>query len=255
LANTIAASVAAKNLLLLGDPQQLPQVTQGTHPEPIDGSALGWLAGGDEVISSLYGYFLPSSYRMNREVCQVVSANWYDSKLASSAPNRKLEGIEPGFHKVPVMHSSNSTESVEEAERVVELVRNVIDKQWTDQDGNTKPLAEAKENVIVVAPYNAQVNLIRSKLDAAGFGDIPVGTVDKFQGQEAAIAIVSLTASAAEDVPRGIEFLLMPNRLNVAISRAKWAAYLVYSPALLDYRPTNVENLRLLSKFISLVGD
>ncbi len=254
LANTIAASVSAKNLLLLGDPQQLPQVTQGTHPEPIDGSALGWLAGDDEVISSLYGYFLPSSYRMNREVCQVVSSNWYDSKLASSAPNRKLDGIEPGFHKVPVMHSSNSTESVEEAERVVELVRTVIDKQWTDQDGTTKTLAEAKENVIVVAPYNAQVNLIRSRLDAAGFGDIPVGTVDKFQGQEAAIAIVSLTASAAEDVPRGIEFLLIPNRLNVAISRAKWAAYLVYSPALLDYRPTNVENLRLLSKFINLVN-
>jgi uncharacterized protein len=97
--------------------------------------------------------------------------------------------------------------------------------------------------------------MIRAKLNAAGLTKIPVGTVDKFQGQEAAIAIVSLTASSAIDVPRGLEFLFMPNRLNVAISRAKWAAYLVYSPGLLDYKPTNVDNLRLLSKFVNLVGD
>jgi uncharacterized protein len=97
------------------------------------------------------------------------------------------------------------------------------------------------------------VQLIRSKLDAAGFLSVPVGTVDKFQGKEAAIAIVSMTASSSMDVPRGLEFLLMPNRLNVAISRAKWAAYLLYSPGLLDYKPTNVDNLKLLSRFINLV--
>jgi uncharacterized protein len=252
LANTIAVSVSANRLLLLGDPQQLPQVTQGTHPEPIDGSALGWLAGDDEVLSPDFGYFLPSSYRMNNEVCSVVSANWYDSKLKSSANTRMLEGVEPGFFPIPVSHTGNSTSSEEEADAVVNLVRDVITKTWTE-DGESKVLADAKENVIVVAPYNAQVQLIRKKLDAAGFSDIPVGTVDKFQGQEAAIAIVSMSSSSAVEVPRGIEFLFMPNRLNVAISRAKWAAYLLYSPELLDYRPTNVDNLRLLSKFIGLV--
>jgi predicted RecB family nuclease len=253
LANTIAASTVASRMLLLGDPQQLPQVTQGTHPEPVDGSALGWLAGDNEVMPLEFGYFLPSSWRMNEEVCEIVSENFYDSKLKSSAGTRSLEGIKGGFYPIAVDHNTNSTESTEEADRIVEIVRDLLNRNWTDEkyDG---PLKDAKENIIVVAPYNAQVNLIRSKLDAAGFGGIPVGTVDKFQGQEAAVAIVSMTASSAIDVPRGIEFLLMPNRLNVAISRAKWAAYLVYSPGLLDYKPTNIENLKLLSRFIHLVG-
>jgi uncharacterized protein len=190
---------------------------------------------------------------MNEEVCEVVSDNFYDSKLTSSASSRSLEGIEGGFYPIAVNHSANSTESIEEADRIVELVSDLLGRKWTDEkyDG---PLKDAKENIIVVAPYNAQVNLLRAKLDAAGFGSIPVGTVDKFQGQEAAVAIVSMTASSALDVPRGTEFLLMPNRLNVAISRAKWAAYLLYSPDLLDYKPTNIENLKLLSRFISLIS-
>jgi uncharacterized protein len=252
LANTIAASTVAPRMLLLGDPQQLPQVTQGTHPEPVDGSALGWLAGDEEVMPLEFGYFLPSSWRMNEPVCEVISDNFYDSKLSSSAKERSLEAVPAGFYPIVVNHSSNSTESIEEADKVVELVKDLLDRRWVDGDVDGK-LKDAKENIIVVAPYNAQVNLLKSKLKAAGFGSIPVGTVDKFQGQEAAVAIVSMTASSALDVPRGIEFLLMPNRLNVAISRAKWAAYLVYSPGLLDYKPTNADNLKLLSRFISLV--
>jgi superfamily I DNA and/or RNA helicase len=108
--------------------------------------------------------------------------------------------------------------------------------------------------VIVVAPYNAQVELLRAALAGAGYDDIPVGTVDKFQGREAAVAIVSLAASSAEDVPRGLEFLLMANRLNVAISRAQWAAYIVYSPALTDALPGSEEALAQLSAFIRLVS-
>lgn len=252
LANTIAVSSAAKRLLLLGDPQQLPQVTQGMHPEPVDGSALGWLAGNDEVLSQEFGYFLPSTYRMTHELCNVVSSNWYESRLGSVAPVRSLELVEPGFYPVPIEHFGNSTESVAEADKVVEIVGDLQNRNWND-GGKSGRLNDAHENIIVVAPYNAQVQLIRKKLDAAGFTSIPVGTVDKFQGQEAAVAIISMTASSAHETPRGIEFLLMPNRLNVAISRAKWAAYLVYSPRLLDYKPTNVDNLRLISKFINLV--
>lgn len=252
LANTIAVSTAAKRLLLLGDPQQLPQVTQGLHPEPVDGSALGWLAGDEEVLSQDFGYFLPSTFRMTEELCSVVSSNWYKSRLGSVAPGRNLEGIKPGFYPVEVEHFGSSTESNDEANRVVQLVQELQSKKWTDEEYSGE-LINAPENIIVVAPYNAQVQLIRRKLDAAGFQSIPVGTVDKFQGQEAAVAIVSITASSADEIPRGIEFLLMPNRLNVAISRAKWAAYLVYSPRLLNFKPTNVENMRLISKFINLV--
>ena len=105
----------------------------------------------------------------------------------------------------------------------------------------------------MVAPYNAQVELLRATLDAAGFGEVPVGTVDKFQGREAAVAILSLAASSAEDVPRGLEFLLLANRLNVAISRAQWAAYLVYSPAIVDHLPNSIDTLSKLSAFIELV--
>jgi uncharacterized protein len=189
---------------------------------------------------------------MNKAVCEVVSENFYDSKLGSSADPRLLEGIKEGFYPTPIHHTGNATESEEEADKIVELVRDLLPRTWTE-DGKSIRLADAEENIIVVAPYNAQVQLIRSKLDAAGFLTVPVGTVDKFQGKEAAIAIVSMTASSSMDVPRGLEFLLMPNRLNVAISRAKWAAYLLYSPGLLDYKPTNVDNLKLLSRFINLV--
>jgi uncharacterized protein len=190
---------------------------------------------------------------MEKEVCEVVSENYYDSRLESTAPARHLEDTPAGLFPIPVSHQGNSTESLEEADRVVQLARDLIDRNWTDEHG-TAPLSQVKENIIVVAPYNAQVQLIRRRLDSAGLGKIPVGTVDKFQGQEAAVAILSMTASAADDVPRGIEFLLMPNRLNVAISRAKWASYLVYSPSLFDYKPSNLENLSLLSGFINLVG-
>jgi predicted RecB family nuclease len=253
LANTIAGSTIAKRLLLLGDPQQLPQVSQGKHPVEVDGSALGWLAGDAKVLPAKFGYFLPSSWRMVKEVCQVVSDNYYESRLESSAPARHLEDTPAGFFPVPVSHQGNSTESLEEADRVVQLARDLVVRNWTDEHG-TAPLSQVKENIIVVAPYNAQVQLIRRRLDAEGLGKIPVGTVDKFQGQEAAVAILSMTASSAEDVPRGIEFLLMPNRLNVAISRAKWASYLIYSPSLMDYKPTNLENLKLLSGFINLLN-
>ena len=252
LANTIAVSTAAKRLLLLGDPQQLPQVTQGLHPEPVDGSALGWLAGDEEVLPQDFGYFLPSTFRMASELCSVVSSNWYKSRLGSVSPSRSLEGVEPGFYPVEVEHFGSSTESEAEANRVVKLIQDLKAKKWSDEDYSGL-LIDAPESIIVVAPYNAQVQLIRRKLDAAGFHSIPVGTVDKFQGQEAAVAIISMTASSADEIPRGIEFLLMPNRLNVAISRAKWAAYLVYSPRLLNFKPTNVENMRLISKFINLV--
>ncbi|MCU1407129.1 MAG: helicase [Glaciihabitans sp.] len=250
LASTIASAVSSQRLLLLGDPQQLPQVSQGSHPEPVDVSALGWLSDGHDVLPPELGYFLAKSWRMHPDVCRPVSALSYEGQLESQAPDRLLEGITPGLHPVPVDHVLNSTSSPEEADRVVEIIRSLLGRDWVN-NGTVRDLAEA--DLIIVAPYNAQVELIRERLAGAGLSEVPVGTVDKFQGREAAVAIVSLAASSAEEVPRGLEFLLMANRLNVGISRAQWAAYLLYSPALTEYLPQNAAAMAQLSAFIDLV--
>ncbi|PFG30126.1 TM0106 family RecB-like putative nuclease [Paramicrobacterium agarici] len=255
LGSTIAASVAARNLVLLGDPQQLPQVSQGTHPEPVDESALGWVSAGHDVLPDELGYFLAESRRMHDDVTAVVSELSYEGALRSHecVGERTLEQELPGLHVRPVNHAGNATASPEEAARVVEIVRDHVGLAWTDPDEKRvrDPLTE--RDIIVVSPYNAQVAEIREALDRAGHRDVRVGTVDKFQGQEAVIAIVSLAASDPGEVPRGMAFLLMKNRLNVSISRAQWAAYLVYSPALTDYLPTTPGEVAQLSAFISMV--
>ena len=257
LAATIASSVAARNLLLLGDPQQLPQVSQGNHPEPVDESALGWVADGHDVLPAEFGYFLAESRRMHPAVAEPVSHLSYDGELHSHpvATLRSLEGIEPGLVPVPVLHVGNATASPEEAAVVVELVGELLGRAWVDAtDAATIARPLGQRDLIVVTPYNAQLSLVRAALDEAGYPDVPVGTVDKFQGQEAAVAIVTLAASSAAAAPRGIEFLLLQNRLNVAISRAKWAAYLVYSPGLVDTLPRTPEGVAQLSAFVRLVG-
>ncbi|MDJ0377781.1 bifunctional RecB family nuclease/DEAD/DEAH box helicase [Cryobacterium sp. PH31-L1] len=255
LASTIAASVGARNVLLLGDPQQLPQVSQGLHPEPIDQSALGWVAAGHDVLPADRGYFLAESRRMHPAVTEPVSRLSYGGLLRADpiTSTRSLSGIRPGVHAVPVEHTGNSISSAEEANAVVALVSGVLGRLWTDPttDRVDSPLTEA--DVIVVTPYNAQLALVREALAAAGYSTVRVGTVDKFQGQEAAIAIVTLAASSADDVQRGLGFLILKNRLNVAISRAQWAAYLVYSPALTEYLPVTPNGVAELSAFISLV--
>lgn len=253
LANTIAVSEAAKRVLLLGDPQQLSEVSQGAHPEPIDTSALGWLSLDHDVLPRERGIFLDTSFRMHPELCKVVSHLAYDDKLSSvETSSRSLDGVDPGLHSRPVSHQDNSVESPEEATEVVRVIEELLSQPWTE-NAVTKPLREWPRNIIVLAPYNAQVNAIRGALEKARFGNIPVGTVDKFQGQEAPIAIVSMAASSLQDVPRGIDFLLSKNRLNVALSRAQWASYLVYSPTLLDYAPNSPFHLALLARFASLV--
>lgn len=253
LANTIAVSQAADSLLLLGDPQQLAEVSQGSHPAPVDTSALGWLSENHDVLPAERGIFLERSFRMHPALCDVVSRLSYDGRLSAVAnESRHFDGCEPGMHLRPVPHHGNSVESVEEADEIVRIVDELSAHTW--RDGETSgPLREWDRGVIVVAPYNAQVNLIRQSLDSAGFHDVPVGTVDKFQGQEAAIAILSMSASSLHDVPRGIDFLLNRNRLNVALSRAQWASFLVFSPALIDFLPKTPGGVALLSRFADLV--
>ncbi|HHW84567.1 MAG TPA: AAA family ATPase, partial [Actinomycetales bacterium] len=254
LGNTIAVSVAARRLLLLGDPQQLPQVSQGTHAEPVDTSALGWLMAGHATLPARFGYFLAQSYRMHPEVCRRVSVLSYDGELTSTpqASARSLEGVAPGVEVVMVDHAGNRTESAEEAAAVVDLVRAHLGRVWRDPDDSGAPRALREEDVLVVAPYNAQVQMVREALVRAGYGGVRVGTVDKFQGQEAPLAVISMAASSHGDVPRGMPFLLNRNRLNVGVSRAQWKSVVVRSEALTAYMPATAGELLELGAFIGV---
>ncbi len=256
LASTIAVAAGAKRLLLLGDPQQLPQVSQGAHPEPVDTSALGWVMDGDPVVRPEYGYFLARSWRMHPAVAAPVSKLAYAGQLASAPGTelRTLDGVEPGLHVVPLRHRGNATASAEEAAEVVRLVDDLIGRTFTDNDPNASARPLTQSDIIVVTPYNAQRQLVLDALADAGFPDVPVGTVDNFQGKEAVVSITSLAASSGRDAPRGPEFLLLQNRLNVAISRAQVVAYLIHSPALLDDLPYTPEGVARLSAFARLVG-
>ncbi len=252
IANTVAVAPSARNLMLLGDPQQLPQVSQGTHPEPVDTSALGWLIDGKHTLPAEFGYFLDCSYRMHPAVCAAVSRLSYDGRLQSFADvtaKRSLQGRAPGVWVLNVDHDGNSTDSPEEADAIVDEITGLLDIPWTDEDG-THPLGQ--HDVLVVTPYNAQVVTLRRRLDAAGLTDVEVGTVDKFQGRQAPVVFVSMTASTCDDVPRGIAFLLNRNRLNVAISRAKYLSVIVRSPLLTEYLPDTPDRLVELGAFLSL---
>ncbi|ORW02434.1 TM0106 family RecB-like putative nuclease [Mycobacterium kyorinense] len=252
LANTIAVAPAAKNLLLLGDPQQLPQVSQGTHPEPVDTSALGWLVENQRTLPAERGYFLDRSYRMHPAVCGPVSRLAYEGRLHSHVERtaaRRLDGYSPGVQALTVRHEGNSTESPQEAEAIADEISRLLGSSWTDEHG-TRPLQAA--DVLVLAPYNAQVVLLRRRLAAAGLGDVRVGTVDKFQGAQAPVVLISMTASSVEDIPRGIPFLLNRNRLNVAISRAQYAALIVRAETLTDYLPATPAGLVELGAFLAV---
>lgn len=251
LANMIAVAPAATNLLLLGDPQQLPQVVQGNHPEHVDSSVLAWLVEGGHTLPPQRGYFLDVSYRMHPAVCAAVSRLSYDGRLHSeqSSSARRLAGYEPGVRVLTVDHTGASTSSPEEAAAIVAEIGRLLGSAWTDEHG-TRPLEQS--DILVVAPYNAQVVLVRDHLERAGLTEVHAGTVDKFQGRQAAVVFVSMTASSVDEVPRGMSFLLNRNRLNVAISRAKYASVLVRSPMLTEYLPSTPAGLVDLGAFLAL---
>ena len=258
LTNTVAAARAARSVLLLGDPQQLSQVSTGVHPYPVDVSALGWLSNGAAALDPRFGYFLGESWRMDSALCERVSWLSYDGALASAAATagRALRGVAPGVVSYPVEHAGCSVRSVQEAQAVVDCVRELLGREWVPAtDAEPRPLAA--EDCIVVAAYNAQVDCVREALIAAGLADssgagVRVGTVDKFQGQEAAVVLVSL-ASSRVDSGRGAGFVLSPNRLNVAVSRGQWQAVLVHSPWVARSVPQDVEEVLALSGFAGLV--
>ncbi|GGG99203.1 TM0106 family RecB-like putative nuclease [Pseudarthrobacter polychromogenes] len=253
LANTLAVARAAKRLLLLGDPQQLPQVTQGAHPEPVDESALGWLAAGHATLPASLGYFLADSWRMHPDLCRAVSRLSYEGKLQSApaASLRNLEELPPGVETVFVGHSGNTTASREEAAEVVRQARRHLGLKWKPGAENEfRPLGQ--QDLLVVAAYNAQVHLVRKALEEAGLSQVRVGTADKFQGQEAPVVLVSMACSAVAEAPRGAEFLLNRNRINVAVSRGQWRAVIIRSAELTSYMPHRPAALEELGAFLGL---
>ncbi|MCO7274937.1 TM0106 family RecB-like putative nuclease [Cellulosimicrobium cellulans] len=257
LATTVAVARAARRLLLLGDPQQLPQVSQGRHPEPVDRSALGWLADGHGVLPPGRGYFLPTTWRMHPRLAQAVSTLAYEDRLHAHpcTAARDLDGVPPGIEQVLVEHAGNSVRSPEEAAEVVRQVERVLGRTWTTTvDGveERRPLGQG--DVLVVAAYNAQVWAVRGALEAAGYPDVQVGTVDRFQGKEAPVVVVTLAASSGRDASRGLGFLLSRHRVNVAVSRAQWRAVVVRSPGLTDALPHSPRGVEELGAFLGLTG-
>ena len=232
LANTLAVCQAARNLVLLGDPRQLDQPIQGVHPPGADVSALGHLLGGSATVDPSRGVFLDHTWRMHPDVCAFTTEQFYESRLGTRPELARQTAIGPGplaghgLRFVAVEHAGNTNASDEEADRIVALMHELLGAgaAWIDKDGVRRPLA--LEDVLVVAPYNAHVAVLRAKLpDGAR-----VGTVDKFQGQEAPIVIYSMATSTADEAPRGMEFLYSLHRLNVATSRARCVAAIVASP-------------------------
>ena len=234
LANVIAAATCARNVVLLGDPNQLRQPSKGSHPDGTDLSALDHVLDGAQTIRPDRGRFLDTTYRMHPDVCQFISEIAYENRL-ESAPECALQGVGgsghlsgTGLRYRPTTHAGNRTSSIEEAAAVVAIFKHLVGRQWTDHSGDGRSLTT--EDILVVAPYNAHVALLAGKLPAGA----RIGTVDKFQGQEAPVVIYSMATSTRAEAPRGMDFLFSLNRLNVAISRAQGMAILVCSPQLLD---------------------
>jgi superfamily I DNA and/or RNA helicase len=250
LANVLAVSQSAHTVVLVGDPQQLDQPTQGSHPDGVDLSALNHILGEQQTIPPDKGLFLEETWRLHPDICAFTSELFYAGKLRSKAGLDRLTINSPGpisgsgLRYLPVDHSGNQNCSPEEVEAIGNLVQAVLAgaSTWVDRDGRERPVA--LDDILIITPYNAQVFEIRRRIPGAR-----VGTVDKFQGQEAAIAIYSIATSSHADAPRGMEFLYSPNRLNVAISRAKCVSILVGSPRIFEAECRTPRQMQLANAF------
>lgn len=251
LANLVAMGTSARNVILLGDQMQLAQPIQGVHPGRSGESSLDYLLSGEATIAADRGIFLETTWRMHPAVCKFISDAVYDSRLEPEPSNanrvlRLAAGAHPllkpsGISYAPLEHSGCSQQSQEEAQLIREVYDSALQQEYLDRDGNVDKVTAG--NILVVAPYNMQVNLLRQMLPVGA----RVGTVDKFQGQEAEIVLVSMTTSSEAELPRHIEFLYSKNRLNVAISRAKSLAVLVMSPRLQSIKCSTPEEMALVN--------
>jgi uncharacterized protein len=247
LADAIAVAQAARSVVLLGDPQQLAHVSQGTHPVGVGRSVLEHVLDGRDTIPPERGVFLDVSWRMHPDVARFVSDAMYDGRLGSVAGCERQRVDSPGLsgsglRLLSVPHADNRGSSAEEADVVAaEVERLLAGGTRVDRHGHRHPLTLG--DILVVSPYNAQVRCLSARLpDGAR-----VGTVDRFQGQEAPVVLFSMASSSGDDVTRGMRFLFSRNRLNVAVSRAQALAVVVCSPQLLSARCSTVEDMELVN--------
>ncbi len=257
LANVLAVAHAAKNLVLLGDPQQLDQPLKGSHPEGADLSALEYFLGDAKTMPPDKGLFLEKTWRLHPKLCEFTSEAFYEGRLFSmdGLDRQRIEGHawlgENGLWFVPVAHEGNQNSCPEEVDAVVKIVDSLTRHKVHWADAREHRVLTLRD-VLIVAPYNAQVSDLLGRLPGAR-----VGTVDKFQGQQAPVVIYSLTTSAPEDAPRGMEFLYSLNRLNVATSRAQAIVIIVASPRLLEPECSNPRQMQLanaLCRYVELAG-
>jgi uncharacterized protein len=250
LADALALGTCGRTVVLLGDPVQLAQVAQGVHPGDAGRSVLAHLLRDRATVAEDMGLFLERSFRMHPDVSHYVSDTFYEGRLRSAEGCERQGGsFGTGIRWLSVPHEGNSTSSEEEAARIGVEIERLLLGAWTDAAGVERPITEG--DVMVVAPYNAQVKLLQERLPEG----VAVGTVDKFQGQQAPVVFFSMASSSGADAPRGIDFLMSRNRLNVAVSRAQCLAYLACAPALLDVDCKTVEHMRLanaLCRFVEL---
>ncbi|MYA40585.1 MAG: TM0106 family RecB-like putative nuclease [Gemmatimonadetes bacterium] len=259
LADAIAASPCAESLILLGDPQQLDQPLKGVHPPGSERSVLAHLLHRSRVMPDHLGLFLDRTWRLHPTICEYTSEVFYEGRLQPHPGRDKLNlaGTAPldgtGLRHVAAAHHGRSNQSPEEVDQVTDLIDDLLGAQpaFTDADGNTRTVDQS--DVLVVAPYNAQVGAL---IDAL-LPQSRVGTVDKFQGQEAPVSIYSMATSSADEAPRGMEFLYSLNRLNVATSRAQCLAVLVANPDLINARcrtPRQMQLANALARFMEMAA-
>ena len=256
LAMALAAAQGAKNVVLLGDPQQLEQPQRAAHPEGSEIAALSHLIGDSQTITEGQGLFLDTTYRMHPNICRFTSEQYYESRLGSEPTLKNQVITGPTLKSAqliyqPVDHTGNQARSEEEATHIANLVQNLTTQphQWFNSDQIAAPLTGS--DILVVAPYNAQVALLRQYLSE----QVRVGTVDKFQGQQAPVVIYSMTSSTTADAPRGMPFLFSPNRFNVATSRARCSVFVVGSPALIMaecQKPEHIAWANGLCRFVEM---
>ena len=257
LANAVAVGLAARNLVLIGDQMQLAQPSRGSHPGETGLSCLEYLLQGHATVPRELGVFLGTSYRMHESVCRFISDAIYDGRLGSSPETARhrvilddhsaLVPVETGIVWAPVAHDGCAQDSEEEREAIAAIVEELLRRDVVGKDSVTRRMTLA--DILIVAPFNLQVRNLKQQLGAGA----RIGTVDKFQGQEAPVVIVSLCASTLAEAPRGAGFLLSPNRLNVAVSRAQALAIVVGSPELLETRCRSVEEMKLVNLLCHLV--
>jgi uncharacterized protein len=261
LANVVAVSRCCDNLVLVGDQLQLAQPLQGSHPGESGLSALVYALAGQSTVKEESGIFLSDTRRLHPGICAFISGAIYENRLFARPENARrvvrvpaggggLVPVEAGLLFVPVGHEGNAQASEEEAAVVQALLVDLFGRERTDEHGSLAGTV-GPEDVLIVAPYNMQVRLLKRSVPPA----VRIGSVDRFQGQEASIVIVSMCASDGESSPRGIDFLFDRNRLNVAISRAMSLAIVVGSPDLARTRCSTIEQMRLVNTFCRIVEE